>query len=157
MMAEEPLLPGVLLVLGLGLFFLEAIIPSMGVITVAGIIAVVSAVALGFRISPVWGLVFSVIAALSVPLAVVFFFYVARRTRIVHSSDEADYKASGRADAGLVGREGVAISYLRPTGIANIDGQRLDVVADGAFIEAGSRIKIVRVDGIKVVVREVVN
>ena len=145
----------VLLALGIGLFFLEAVIPSMGLITVGGIVSVSTAVYLAFRVSPAWGAAFIVLAVASIPAAVFFFFYVARHTGIVHTSDEGDYEGAGREAGDLVGKEGVALSPLRPTGIARIDGRRVDVVAEGSFIDEGARVKVVRADGIKVVVREV--
>lgn len=55
----------------------------------------------------------------------------------------------------LVGREGVAHSELRPAGIALIEGKRVDVVADGALIAAGARVRVVAVEGNRVVVRKV--
>jgi membrane-bound serine protease (ClpP class) len=42
---------------------------------------------------------------------------------------------------------------LRPAGIAEIDGERIDVVAEGEMIEAGATIVVSRVDGNRIVVR----
>jgi membrane-bound serine protease (ClpP class) len=55
----------------------------------------------------------------------------------------------------LIGAEGIALTTLRPAGTAEINGQRVDVVADWDYVERGSRIKVIRVEGIKVVVQEV--
>lgn len=154
-MEDGILLPVVLLLIGIGLFFLEAVVPSFGLATIFGIASVVASVVLAFQVSIVMGIVFSVLAVLSIPAAVVFFFYIVKRTSIVHSSDEAEYEAPNRRAAGLVGKEGTAVSDLRPTGIARIEGRRMDVVAESSFVEQGSRIKVDRVDGIKIVVREV--
>jgi len=56
----------------------------------------------------------------------------------------------------LVGTEGIALTDLRPAGSAEINGVRYDVVADWQYIERGKRVKVIRVEGIKVVVKEVV-
>ena len=53
-----------------------------------------------------------------------------------------------------LGRTGTAVSQLHPAGIAEIAGTRLDVVSDGAFIEALAAIEVTRVDGNRIVVRE---
>jgi membrane-bound serine protease (ClpP class) len=53
----------------------------------------------------------------------------------------------------LVGRLGVALSDLRPSGIADIDGERVDVVTSGEYISAGERIEVVRDEGYRRVVR----
>ncbi|HYL17286.1 MAG TPA: NfeD family protein [Burkholderiales bacterium] len=63
--------------------------------------------------------------------------------------------ASPGASAELVGREGVAQTVLRPAGIAQVDGRRLDVVAESDMIERGSPIKVVGVEGSHIIVRKI--
>jgi membrane-bound serine protease (ClpP class) len=53
----------------------------------------------------------------------------------------------------LVGREGVADTNLRPAGKAVLDGRRYDVVTQGEYIERGAAIRIVAVEGTRIVVR----
>ena len=55
----------------------------------------------------------------------------------------------------LLGAEGTALTTLRPAGSAEFNGKRVDVVADWEYIERGKKIKVLRVEGIKVVVKEV--
>jgi len=56
-----------------------------------------------------------------------------------------------RAD--LLDKTGTAKSALRPSGTAVIDGERVDVVTEGNLIEPGTAIKVVAVEGMRVVVR----
>ncbi len=65
------------------------------------------------------------------------------------------YNSESFDEAALVGQEGIAESDLRPAGIANFGDQRLDVVTEGEFVEAQQRVKIVRVNGNRVVVETV--
>lgn len=61
----------------------------------------------------------------------------------------------GLADKGLmayVGRVGTAATVLRPTGAMEIDGERVDVVTEGAFVEAGTPVRVLYVQGARVVV-----
>jgi membrane-bound serine protease (ClpP class) len=53
-----------------------------------------------------------------------------------------DYKAHNTAEAYAVGTVGEAASTLRPSGIASFEGRRVDVVADGEWIESGQPVKI---------------
>ena len=53
----------------------------------------------------------------------------------------------------IVGKEGKALSSLRPSGIAEVDGGRHDVVAESGLIERGSPVKVISVEGSKIVVR----
>jgi len=53
-----------------------------------------------------------------------------------------------------VGQIGVADSDLHPSGWINIGDERIFVVSDGTFIEEGEKVKIIKVDGNRVVVRQ---
>jgi membrane-bound serine protease (ClpP class) len=55
----------------------------------------------------------------------------------------------------LVGQHGVAMSYLRPAGVARFGLLRVDVVSEGDFVPAGSEVEVVRVEGRRVTVRPV--
>jgi membrane-bound serine protease (ClpP class) len=59
------------------------------------------------------------------------------------------------ADRAWLGTRGTAASPLRPAGIARIEGRRVDVVSDGEYIDPGVPIEVVRVEGNRIVVREV--
>lgn len=61
--------------------------------------------------------------------------------------------APSKDNEDLLGREGVAITQLRPAGAASIDGRRHDVVTEGSLIEAGTPLKVIAVEGMRVVVR----
>lgn len=74
--------------------------------------------------------------------------------RMMLDSSLTSARASQNADASLVGREGVAQTVLRPSGIGRIDGKRLDVVAEAGMIEPGSRIRVVAVERNRIVVRQ---
>jgi membrane-bound serine protease (ClpP class) len=52
-------------------------------------------------------------------------------------------------------KEGVAITPLRPAGIVEVDGNRLDVATEGVFLSAGTAVRIVKVEGNKIIVRRV--
>lgn len=55
----------------------------------------------------------------------------------------------------VVGAEGIADSILRPAGRAVFDGKYFDVVTDGSYVEAGSRVRVIKVQGSQVTVRQV--
>lgn len=67
----------------------------------------------------------------------------------------AGYVAPKPSYENFLGKEGVAQSQLRPAGIADFNGERLDVVTEGGFISQGSKIKVIAVEGTRVIVREV--
>ncbi|MGY8687989.1 MAG: NfeD family protein, partial [Verrucomicrobiales bacterium] len=55
----------------------------------------------------------------------------------------------------LVGAKGRSLTSLRPTGIAMIEGQVLDVVTDGEYVEANADVEVRLIEGSRVVVRSV--
>jgi membrane-bound serine protease (ClpP class) len=66
---------------------------------------------------------------------------------------EEGYVSAPASDLSWLGRQGSAIAPLRPSGIAEIEGHRLDVVSDGNYISAGSPVEVIRVDGNRIVVK----
>ncbi|HOJ18891.1 MAG: nodulation protein NfeD [Ignavibacteriales bacterium] len=54
----------------------------------------------------------------------------------------------------LTGEEGEALTDLRPSGIVVIKSKRYDVVTEGDYIQKGSRIKVSRVEGVKIIVQK---
>jgi len=79
------------------------------------------------------------------------------RRLILATGMEADlgYVSTPESDRQWLGRTGTALSPMRPAGIAEIDGARVDVVSDGGFIDAGTPVKVTRVDGNRIVIRPV--
>lgn len=61
----------------------------------------------------------------------------------------------GTENPSLLHQTGQALTKLRPSGTAVINGKRVDVVSEGAFIEPGQPVKVVAVEGLRVVVRAV--
>lgn len=60
--------------------------------------------------------------------------------------------AENRLD--LIGRDGKTVTPLRPSGTAVVNGERLDVVSEGGFIDTDTNVKVVKVEGVRIVVRE---
>jgi membrane-bound serine protease (ClpP class) len=63
------------------------------------------------------------------------------------------YASSPEEDQRWLGKRGTAATDLHPSGIAHLNGDRVDVVSDGEFINAGQPVEVVRVDGNRIVVR----
>jgi membrane-bound ClpP family serine protease len=53
----------------------------------------------------------------------------------------------------LLGRQGIAISDLRPTGTANFDGIEFDVISEGKYVSKDTRLVIYKVQGSKLIVK----
>lgn len=146
----------VLLVLGAILMLLETFLP--GLITgILGFLCWVAAVILSYRDfglqtgnlvlgGVLVGLVIGVLCWLK-------FFPESRIARLFISRSAVGELGVSKPE--LVNCTGVTITQLRPSGTAFINGKRVDVVTEGTLIEQGASIKVVAVEGLRVVVREV--
>jgi membrane-bound serine protease (ClpP class) len=160
---EELLLVAVgVLLLALEVF----VIPGVTVAGIAGVVALVAG--LGMTLVGAGATVSVIITALgqvaiSILLAMAGAFAFVRAlpslpfgSRLVLATDmtaDRGYVSSPESDRRWLGKTGSAISPLRPAGIAEFDGTRVDVVSDGDFVEAGSTVEVTRVDGNRIVVR----
>jgi membrane-bound serine protease (ClpP class) len=144
----------------LGILWELHVVPGHGFPGILGGIALLASVFLAFGIPFTFIAVQSIASAivLTVILFAVFARYYPqnawmRRLALVEAQG-ADYVAS-RDYSGLQGMTGVAASYLRPAGVAQIDGKRIDVLTEGEFIAAGTPIRVTRVEGARVFVEPV--
>lgn len=53
----------------------------------------------------------------------------------------------------FLGREGISMTTMRPSGTADFDGVKLDVVTDGEFVKKDTKVRIVKVQGRRIVVK----
>ena len=70
-----------------------------------------------------------------------------------HVSERALGYVSAPERKDLIGQQGVALTDLRPSGVAEVNGERIDVVTEGEFVSAGASITIERAEGYRHVVR----
>jgi membrane-bound serine protease (ClpP class) len=144
-----------LLALGYILLFLEIFVPG-GVLGVLGGLAMVYACYLAFGLSPAWG---TAAVGLSVIVALLAVRLLARsrigRKLVLEDRGVGAWKAAEEGLGTLVGREGRTLSTLRPAGLAEFDGRRLNVVADSEFLASGVVVRVCEVEGNRVVVEAV--
>lgn len=147
------------LLAGTALLLLECFIPGVGVPGITGAILVLFAiVALVPRIG--WYVVLIALAVvLLIILAISAFAKSAGRGGNPLVLDARTDRASGFSanddNRGLIHKEGLAVTQLRPAGIALIDGNRVDVVTDGDFIEVNEPVKVVDIEGRRVIVKKI--
>jgi len=152
---------------GVALLLLELlVIPGFGIAGVLGIVAlavglVMSMMGEGNTVQLVAAVAVRVGFALvlAVLMSLVLLRFMTRlptgRGLVLQTRLEAEegYASPPDLDTALLGQRGSARSMLRPAGIADIGGRRIDVVTDGEMIDAGEPIVVVRVDGNRVVVQ----
>lgn len=150
----------ILLVLGIVLIILEFFVTG-GVLGLLGVGSIIGSLflsgydighmSLSIAIAFVSAIVVAVILYRSIGLEKGIFRHIVLRDR---TSTELGYVSSvSRME--LMGLEGVAVTPLRPSGTVLLDGERIDVVTEGGFIDEKKRVKVVKVEGMRIVVREI--
>ena len=156
-----------LALLGLFLFALELfVIPGFGIVGILGLLALLGALVMstlgagshsGFVLWAVVRMGFSV--ALAIVLTALFLKFlpklpIGRKLILSTALETSDgFSSAPPTDYQWLGRTGLAHSTLRPAGIADFQGHRVDVVSDGEFIDAGAPIRVLHVDGNRIVVQ----
>jgi membrane-bound serine protease (ClpP class) len=149
----------VLVIGGLMLMGIELFVPG-GLIGTIGVFCLLGAVGIGFsEFGQEIGWLIAIGILVLLGIATYLWLKVFPRTRLgkrmTVSAHEADFKAMPDYLDTLVGSEGDATTDLRPVGFANIGGKRVDVVSVAGIIPRGTRVKVVKVEGFKVLVKAV--
>lgn len=148
----------IIFIAGILLLFIEAVMPGFGIAGLGGIICIVTSVFMASSsvasavVSLIIAIIFSVIAL------ILLLKYAPRNKffdKIILKKSEKGYVATIKDYSVLLNKEGVVKSYLRPTGRIEIEGEVYDVISDGDFVEKGLRVKVIKVEGKKIVVNKI--
>ena len=147
--------------IGVILCIVEAFLPDFGLFGITGIVLLVAGISLSAT-SPIMALLMLLVVAALVVVLLVFSFRSAAHGRLSRSplilgaatTKEEGYVGVEDASA-LLGKAGVVLATLRPAGVCVIDGERVDVVSEGGFIPAKTEVKVVKVEGMRIVVEPV--
>ncbi len=137
--------------------------PSFGLISVIAICFLAAGISLFFKISTNAGWLGICISAVVVPLVFFIFYKILPHTNMGKSLTLAPPKGKktgeGIPDAQelnhLLGGTATAISPLRPVGMCDFDGKRFECVAESGYVEKGKSVKVIKVEGTQLTVREV--
>ncbi|MBM3252868.1 MAG: hypothetical protein FJZ16_01270 [Candidatus Omnitrophica bacterium] len=147
-----------LIVVGFILLLIELfIIPGFGIVGISGLtfLGIASYIAYT-RLSPLMGILISIGSLIIIFISLKLFPKTAIWKKLklnkVESKEEG-FSHSENLDY-LIGKEGVAITPLRPSGSAKIEGKRFDVTTEGIFLENDTKIKVIKIEGNRIVVRE---
>ena len=152
----------VLFIIGLLLILVEIfIIPGFGLVGIGGIAAILASIFLTF--GNIIQATYSILIALSISVIGIFLlikYIPSTRTwrKFVLSTEqkkELGYTVGTKDLKRLIGKEGFAITPLRPSGIAEVSDRKLDVITQGEYIISNSKIKIISVEGNKIVVEAI--
>lgn len=149
-------------VAGILLLVIEMFVPSFGIFGVLGIVSLIfSVIAAAKSIAEgVIALSVGLVGALLfLWILYKFFGFKATWGKIILRSEQENKEGyvSSRDRSHLLGQEGITVTPLRPAGWAKFGDQKEDVVSEGEMIPANTKVKVIHVEGPKVVVRRIEN
>lgn len=147
----------VLIALGFLAIVMEFFVPGMVLGAIGGFFLLLAVVA-GFIDSPTTGILTLLVSIVSAAVAIVLGSKILQESPVTlkqtQGADEG-YVAGPEGLAALAGKTGTSVTVLRPAGLVEIGGNKVDVVTEGEMIEAGTPVQVLRVDGNRVVVRAI--
>lgn len=147
--------------LGLVLLAIEIfVIPGFGITGILGILGIVAGIFMSFGINNIAQatsiIFFSLIADIILIIILARFVLKSKgfKSIVALETDTAGYHSSVSYD-NLLGREGITDTFFRPSGNIIINDKKYDAITEGEFINKGVKIKVILVEGNKIVIKEV--
>ena len=146
--------------IGTGLLILEVFLPSFGIVGIMGILLELASVVLVYLRHgelAALGMLVACLAVVSITISIAIRSASKGRlskTPIILTERETleeGYSATADMEV-FLGRDGITTTVLRPTGMAVFDGVKLNVVSDGEYIDKEVAVRIMKVEGTRVVV-----
>ncbi len=149
--------PIILFFIGIILLIVEFFIPGFGLPGIGGIIAILTGIIFAAA-DPVRGMinlgVALVLVVILTPILILFLKRFGTWRSFVLSETIVGKPENNMDDLeeSLVGKKGIVLTTLRPSGIVEIDGKRLDAISQGEFISPGTLVKVIEDKGLSIVV-----
>ena len=156
----------IIFIIGVGLVLAEVfVIPGFGVAGISGIICIFGGLLFTIDTNTGdWGSAIRTLSQAFIEILVIggLLVYFLPKTSLWKSTilqtaetSEEGYAAAPASLGDFAGKRGTAVTSLRPAGIALIDGERVDVVSQGSFIDKDAEVEVLKVEGGRVIVRPV--
>ncbi len=149
-----------LFITGITFIFIEIFVPG-GIFGLCGSLAILGSIFLCFRYYPSIAfyvlLLELVFAGIAIILALKFLPKTKFGKYVILSKKESKNEGFVSHDnlEDMKGKQGIALTLLRPAGKAEINGKKFDVVTEGGYVQKNGKVKVVMIKGKEVVVRKI--
>ncbi len=145
---------------GILFIIIEAVAPVTGIFAAIGIVMMLYSIilALGGNLSAVYMLLGSLVIAILIFAIIVKKLPSSRlwqRVLLKDSSTSARGYTSSSDNSALINKEGIVTTELRPSGTILINDSPIDVVSEGSYISKGEKVRIVKIEGSRIIVRKI--
>ncbi|OHB73144.1 MAG: hypothetical protein A2W17_04700 [Planctomycetes bacterium RBG_16_41_13] len=144
----------ILFIIGMGAVITEMFVPGM-IIGICGVICIITSVVLSYHNNhTILGHLLLGCGLFSTPVLLILWYKIFSKMFSIHETEEG-FSSSNESLKNLLFAEGITLTPLRPSGIALINGERVDVVTVGDMIEKNKKVTVIEVGGNRVVVKAV--
>lgn len=149
----------IMMIAGFALLVVEMYIPGFGLAGISGTALMVIGIVV-MKPSPLQALILILISVILLSIAFSLAMHSISKGRLSRSklvlNEALNQKTNAEAEdlSYFIGKVGQTRTALRPAGIAEFDGVKLNVVSDGDFVNNQRYVRVERVEGNRIVVRE---
>jgi membrane-bound ClpP family serine protease len=139
----------------------ELFLPTHGILALCAALLALGSIILAYNASPALGIFFGMAVVIVSPI--VFYWAIrlyphtpmGKRVMLRKPGEKINqpFAEESQKLSQYIGKRGTALSTLRPSGIVEIDGDRIDCISESEAIPAGTPVEIIRVIGLKAVVK----
>ncbi|MGM0436993.1 MAG: NfeD family protein [Bacillota bacterium] len=151
----------VLFIVGIVLMAIELfVVPGFGITGIGGLIAIFASLYFFFP-DPSTALgVMAAVLVLSIALLFILIklFGVSKFWKNISLGESQSNKRGYTSHSNqkkLIGEKGTTLTHLRPAGTAEFNGERIDVITEGDYIDRDQKVEVIRVKGSRVVVKKI--
>jgi len=142
------------------LIIAEVFVQSGGLISIFALACLVGGVLIFFQHSTIAGWIGLIIALIMIPSVLVFAYKIFPKTRFGRNvllappeRQQGDAIPDSSNLRRMLGAEGIVLTPLRPVGMCDFSGQRLECVAESGYVDKGKKVKVIDVESTQLTVR----
>lgn len=142
------------------LIIAEVFVPSGGLISICALLCLIGGIAIFLHHSTAAGIAGIVVAAVMIPSVLIIAYKIFPKTRFGKSvtltppeRQQGDAVPDTTELKNMLGAVGVVISSLRPVGMCDFSGRRIECVAESGYAGKGKKIKVIKVESTQLTVR----
>ncbi len=142
------------------LIIAEVFVPSGGLISIFALACLIGGAVIFFRHSTTAGWIGVGIAAVMIPTVLIFAYRIFPKTRFGKSvtltppeRQQGDAIPDTSELKEMLGKVGVVITPLRPVGMCDFAGKRVECVAESGYVDKDKKVKVIDVESTQLTVR----
>lgn len=140
----------------------EVFVPSGGLLSILALFCLVGGITIFFKHSFTFGWIGVGLAVVMIPVVLVYAYRLFPKTRFGQSvtltppeRQQGDAVPDTRALKDLLGAVGVVLTPLRPVGMCDFTGRRVECVAESGYVDKGKKVKVIDVESTQLTVRTI--